>query len=475
MKWLPRTLFGQITLALFAVLFVVQLASLWLLLDDRGRLNYKLLAEYAAQRMAGIATVLDLASPNERPALISALSVQPTTLSLALPWASDSIDNSADARAFAGEAARQLPHPLDIQLLKIERMDPRLLLGLRPPKSHRDGDDDDHDAYPAKGRFFAQTYVAQIRLNDGSVVTFHHLLPVPATDLPYRLIALLALLGVSTVALSAWVVRRLTRPLAGFSNAASGLARNLNQPALPESGPQEVCQAAQAFNAMQRDLKRLIETRAQALSAVSHDLRLPITRMRLRLEGEIAPELRQKMAHDLSEMDSMIGHTLDFLRAGSNTEAPVALNLDALLDSVIEDMEELGATISRQGRCLRPIKARPHALRRCISNLLDNARVYGGGNIRLVVEDGEKDVRLSIHDDGPGIPASELEKVFEPYFRLESSRARHTGGTGLGLAIAKAIAEAHGGSISLSSEAARGVSATITLPREDMQQKHEAA
>ncbi|MDR3410534.1 MAG: HAMP domain-containing protein [Formivibrio sp.] len=253
MKWLPKTLFGQIALALFTGLLVVQLAGLWLLLDDRGRLNYRLLSEYAAQRMGGIATVLDSAEPAERPALVKALSVLPTTLSMALPWVNGSVDRSEEAQFFAQEAAHQFTRPLTLQMLSLEHVDPSLF-DFHP---HR-GDERDkrHPDDPAvnKGRLFPRTYIAQVKLSDGSVVTFNHLLPVPATDLPSRVIALLALLGISVAALSVWSVRQLTRPLVKLAGAASGLARNLNQPPLPESGPQEVRLAAHAFNAMQRDL-----------------------------------------------------------------------------------------------------------------------------------------------------------------------------------------------------------------------------
>lgn len=473
MSWRPRTLFGQIALASFAVLLLVQLAGLWLLLDDRGRLNYKLLAEYAAQRMAGYATVLDQAEPAERPGLVHALSVLPTTLSLDIPWSANRIDRSSDALAFAAEAARQLSRPLAIQMLAIERVDP-LLMALRPlsgeSRAHGIGNDDDDDRGARRGRgpggpLFARTYVSQVKLGDGTVVTFHHLLPLPSTSLPYRLIALLGLLGLSTTALSVWAVRRLTRPLVQFANAAEGLAKNLNQPPMAESGPLEVRRAVRAFNTMQASLARMIATRAQALSAVSHDLRLPITRLRLRLEADVPEAARERMKRDLDEMDGMIGHTLDYLRAGSDTEPRRPVNLDALLDGVIEDMEELGARVERSGRCRAPLPARPHALRRCIANLLDNARFYGGGLIRVAVEDDGGEVAICIVDDGPGIPQAELEKVFEPYFRIEASRARHTGGTGLGLPIARAIAEAHGGTLSLASKPGGGVSATLSLPR----------
>lgn len=464
MTWLPKTLFGQIALALFTGLMVVQLAGLWLLLDDRGRLNYKLLSEYAAQRMGGIAAVLDSESPKERPAFVKALSVQPTTLSLSLPWSQAKIDDSEDARVFAREAARQFTRPLQMQMLSLERVDP-FLLDLMPRRGEEREKHGSLKLNSGKNRLFARTYVAQVKLGDGAVVTFHHLLPVPATDLPYRVITLLALLGLSVAALSIWAVRRLTRPLVKLADAAAGLARNLNQPALPETGPLEARQAAQAFNAMQRSLKRLIDTRAQALSAVSHDLRLPITRLRLRLEADIEPALREKMERDLSEMDTMIGHTLDFLRAGSNVEVLVPVNLNALIDSVVEDMEELGATITRTGQALQPLQARPHALRRCLANLLDNARLYGGGRIDLHIEELAGSVQITVQDHGPGIATADLEKVCEPYFRLEASRARHTGGTGLGLAIAKAIAEAHGGTLTLESAPGLGVTARVALPR----------
>ncbi|MFT4173037.1 MAG: ATP-binding protein [Rhodocyclaceae bacterium] len=464
MKW-PRTLFGQIALTLFIGFLAVQLTGLWLMLDDRGRLNYRLLAEYAAQRMGGIAAVLEDAAPAERPRLVQALSAPPTTALLDIPWVRDKADTSATARAFVRQASRALPHALDIQLLALERIDP-VMLELHP---RRNGDlraraEAERPDAP-RPRLLPRRYVAQVRLSDGTVVTFSHYLPVPDADRPYRVIALLALLGISVAGLSIWAVRRLTRPLAKFSQAASGLARNLDQAPLPEGGPQEIRQAAQAFNTMQRDLKRLIDTRAQALSAVSHDLRLPITRMRLRLEGDIAPALRERMDNDLAEMDSMIGHTLDFLRAGSNSEAPVLVDIDALVDSVAEDMEELGATLTREGAARRPLSARPHALRRCIANLLDNARKYGGGHITVRIEDSDRAVRIVIADEGPGIAPHDIAKVFEPYFRVESSRARHTGGVGLGLPIAKAIVEAHGGTLTLASPLGHGVVVTVTLPR----------
>lgn len=254
-------------------------------------------------------------------------------------------------------------------------------------------------------------------------------------------------------------------PLASLADAATGLAKNLNRPPLSEDGPQEIRQAAQAFNAMQHNLRRMIDTRAQALSAVSHDLRLPITRARLRLESDMTPSTRDMIKRDLGEMDTMIGHTLDYLRSGTTQEKMVPVNLDALIDSVVDDMEELGASVLRNGGTSQPIVAGPHALRRCMSNIMDNARIYGEGVFSVVVEDRNEEVQIEVSDRGPGISSENIDRVFEPYFRIESSRSRHTGGTGLGLSIARAIVEAQGGSISLRSREGKGVTVAVTIPR----------
>jgi signal transduction histidine kinase len=253
--------------------------------------------------------------------------------------------------------------------------------------------------------------------------------------------------------------------LASLADAATGLAQNLEQPPLPENGPAEIAQAARAFNAMQRDIKRYLETRAQALAGVSHDLRLPITRLRLRLEKIEEGELRNKMENDLTEMDQMIGSTLEFLRAGSSAEKASRLDLNALVESVTEDMITVGATIRQHGSVAQPMLVRPQALRRCLTNLLENARRYGGGDVDISLQEKEGRVEIRVDDRGPGIPKDDLERVFEPFVRIESSRAKQTGGSGLGLAIARAIARAHSGDVRLEPREGGGISAILTLPR----------
>jgi signal transduction histidine kinase len=455
-RLLPKSLFGQIVLALVAGILVAQLAGTWLLLDDRSRFGDRLRREYAAQRIAGIITVLDAAPAEERPRLVRALSVPPTRLTLDEPWQAGGAELGPEASVFLQRVARELERPLPLQVLSIRHV---------PRQDRRPGRDmERQDRHMRHDGPLVLLAVTQARLGDGTVVTFRHALPQPPSDWPLRLLGLLALLAIVVALLSGWAVRRLTRPLASLANAADGLARNLDQKPLDEKGPQEVARAARSFNAMQRSLKSYLETRAQALAGVSHDLRLPLTRLRLRLEQLPENDARAAMQRDIEEMDAMVGGTLDYLRAGADTEQAVKLNLVALLEGLAEDAEAAGAKVSLHGTAA-PLTARPQALRRCLANLIDNARRYGGGEVDVTLVDSASSVEIRIEDRGAGIPAEERERVFEPYVRLEASRARHTGGTGLGLAIARAVARAHGGEVTLAGRAGGGTAAVVTLPR----------
>lgn len=441
MKLLPRTLFGQMLLALFAWLIAAQSLGFWLMLDDRVRFGEKLLGVYAAQRMAGVISILDRAESAERARLLHALNVPPIRISLNDRWHSSPESDSKNAQLFIEHVARELERPAPLQVLSIKREEYR------------------------RGEPPILFVVGQARLADGAVLTFWHSLPQQGLDWPLRLLVLLVVLGVSVAILAGWTVRPLTRPLASLADAATGLAQNLEQSPLPENGPLEVSRAAQAFNAMQRALKRYLETRALALAAVSHDLRLPITRLRLRLERVSDEDLKAKMEEDLAEMDDMIGSTLEFLRAGSSAEKWQKLDVNALLESVAGDMAMVGAQVELHGAASGPISAKPQALRRCLANLLDNAWRYGSEHIDVSIGEHGDQLEIRVEDRGAGIPREDLERVFEPYVRIESSRAKHTGGTGLGLAIARAIARAHGGDVRLSMREGGGTCATIALPR----------
>lgn len=209
---------------------------------------------------------------------------------------------------------------------------------------------------------------------------------------------------------------------------------------------------------------RYIQDRTRILAAMSHDLKTPITRLRLRTELLDDSELKAKFDKDLQEMESMVTTTLDFMRGVDNQEPMQPVDVMALLESIQADGKEMGQAISIQGTISRPYLGAPNALKRCLGNLIDNAIKYGVG-ADIVLSDNKTLLEIRIQDHGTGIPESQLERVFEPFFRLEESRSRDTGGTGLGLSIARSIAQAHGGELKLRNLITGGLEAFLVLPR----------
>jgi signal transduction histidine kinase len=256
-----------------------------------------------------------------------------------------------------------------------------------------------------------------------------------------------------------------TRPLSTLAVAAEKLGEDINRPPLPAGGPTEVRRAARAFNTMQERLSRFISDRTRMLAAMSHDLKTPLTRLRLRSEMLDDAELRAKFAKDVEEMESMVAQTLDFMRDATASEPAQPVDVMALLESLQADYHDAGHDFPIRGAASRPVSGRPQALRRCLTNLLDNAFRYGRGT-SIEVEERPRELAIRVLDEGPGIPEAELARAFEPFVRGEASRSRETGGTGLGLGIARNIARAHGGDVTLSNRPGGGLEATLTLPRQ---------
>ncbi|WP_018411324.1 ATP-binding protein [Methyloversatilis thermotolerans] len=458
-RLVPRTLFGQILCALLGGLLLANALGLWLVLDDRSRLSRQMRSEYAAVRMVEAVTLIDDTPATGRARLLPLLESPSTRIRVDDTWhgGGEPVPEEFDVfnRRVSELLAGRYPH----QILLLRQPDaddgPGTMHPPHPPPPHL------ARLFPAPERL---NIVTQVRLGDGKVLTFRYSPPPPPVERPLRIIIGLLLVAAIVSVLSVWVVRRLTRPLAMFARAADGLARNLDQPALATAGPREVASAAEAFNRMQKALRTLIQTRAQALAGVSHDLRLPITRVRLRLEQLAEGTVRDAIERDLAEMETLIDDTLAFLRAGESAEAASPTRLDALIEGVADDIMALGADIEVSGQLLRPVRLRPMQTRRALANLMDNARRYGSGRIHVTLSSDKDCAVIDIDDDGPGIPDSEREHVFEPYVRLEQSRARHTGGSGLGLAIARAIIRAQGGDITLLQSPSGGLRARITLP-----------
>ncbi|WP_061539314.1 ATP-binding protein [Collimonas fungivorans] len=275
---------------------------------------------------------------------------------------------------------------------------------------------------------------------------------------PYFALFLLLIGG-----LAYFVAKMTARPIKHLAIAAGELGRDIDRPPLDETGPTEVRQAATAFNAMQARIKRQIQHRTHMLAAITHDLQTPLTRLRLRLEKVGEADLRRKLLEDLAVMQSMVREGLDLARSMDSAEAMQKLDIDSLLDSVCADAVDARQDVTLEGRTRASIMAQPNTLRRCLTNLVDNATKYGRYARLLVAREGS-DIVIRIRDGGTGIPAELLETVFDPFFRLETSRSRDTGGTGLGLTIARNIAENHRATLQLRNHPEGGLEATLRLP-----------
>ena len=293
-------------------------------------------------------------------------------------------------------------------------------------------------------------------------VIVDHLRPRGWHITSFALAISITLLG--ALALCWWALSRLTTPLAKFSQAAKRLGRDFNAPPLPETGPVELREIVHAFNEMQGRIRQLISGRTQFLAAISHDLRTPITRLKLRAEYIVDPKNQDKVQQDLDEMTAMIDSTLSFAR-NTHLEEPIDwFDLEALLETICDDLVVTGHDVNFESHLDRlRFQGRNLALKRTLINLIENAVKYGHrARVHLTLQD--KQVIIHIDDDGPGIPEHEQEKVFEPFYRVDNSRSRETGGTGLGMAIARDVILAHGGSIQLINRRSGGLRVTLTLP-----------
>jgi signal transduction histidine kinase len=445
----PRSLFGRLTLVLLLGLIVAQAISAAISLSERDDALFRFSDAQWALRVAQAVRLMDSLDAHERqriagiittPRLLVSLSAQPPVSGKSDPQSDDFqaalkdvLGSERQVRVVVAEltpAQSMAGVPADVKVTRIER---------------------------------SEHVVTEVQLKDGSWVNFDHPRPWSVVDSPMRLMLSLAVLLLSVLLLSFLAVRWVTRPLSTLARAADELGRDIHRPPLAEEGPLEVRAAAAAFNTMQARLRDYIYERTRILTAVSHDLRTPITRLRLRAELLADEELKAKLVRDLQEMEGMTNATLSFLRGFEDREMLQSVDLMALLESLETDSVDTGYDVQLHGRVDRPVMLRPRALRRLLDNLVINAIRYGRRAI-VTVEDLGRDVVIRVRDAGAGIPPQELEKVFEPYYRLETARSQDGGGTGLGLSIARNIAELHGGTLILQNHPAGGLEAILTLP-----------
>lgn len=272
-----------------------------------------------------------------------------------------------------------------------------------------------------------------------------------------------SLMALGVILLSVVTAGWLTRPIRIVSAAVRSLAPDGTPVTVREAGPKEVRELAKAFNDMQRRIADLIARRTQSLAAVSHDLRTPLTRLKLRTEDLPNVDLKSSIINDIGEMEQMIDATLSYLRGDERAEASRPLDLTALLDTIVNDCRDAGHDVTLEARPHIVIDGRLIGLKRAFSNLISNA-VRFGSSVRIAADVAGGDVTVVVSDNGPGIPADQLDAVLEPFVRLDHSRNRETGGVGLGLTIARSHIEADGGALTLRNRTEGGLCVAATLP-----------
>jgi len=299
-------------------------------------------------------------------------------------------------------------------------------------------------------------------LSDGQLIAFH-MARDDTGHLPLPVALMIAFMIVSTALLSIWAVRRLVSPLAKFATAVDRFGTHDHDAALEEEGPAEIRQATGAFNRMRERILRLIEDRTRMLMAISHDLRTPLTRLRLRVE-ELAEEApKRRMLEDIELMDASIASAISYVREGGTAEAVEAADLPSLVETICDQFEDAGHPIVYQGPRRLTIRCLPLALGRALTNLIDNAVKFGASVTVRLETAGAHDVSIEVEDDGPGIPDAEKLLVLEPFYRTDAAR-RSVGGFGLGLAIALTVARHHHGTLTLLDRAPHGLLARLTIP-----------
>ena len=463
-RLLPKSLFGQTLLILLAGLMISQLAGWWIYTSDREQAVRAVGGFAAAQRIANLTRLVQQAPRDWRNRIVGALSDQTFRVSLS---AQSIATTPTDDDTPVAQAIRDI---LIKQLSLGPGREPRVsaslpdgsMIGVWHPMI---GGGPMMHGFGAFGPFggFGDLRVS-VPLPDGQWLTFTTVLPERGPAVSLQFLVSMGLMAVIILAVSVWAVRRITAPLTSLSTAADRLGNDLNAPPIPETGTIETRQASRAFNTMQERVRSLVENRTRMLAAISHDLRTPLTLLRLRAENvENAPE-REKMLATIAEMDSMIGTTLQFAGDEEKTELRRPTDVAALVQSVVDDMADAGLPVAMDPAQLVVLECRSDALKRAIRNLVDNALKHGK-SASVAIHAEPNSIEITIDDEGPGIPEQELARVFQPFYRVEASRSSETGGIGLGLAITLSIVQSHGGELKLVNRTAGGLRASIILPR----------
>ena len=455
MRLLPSTMFGRLAGSLLLVVGATLVVVVALVLRDRGELSIRVGGVGdSSHRIEWLTRQLEAlhgearAAQRRRFVTDAALRVEPES------YPNRTLNRhevAAIERAFAAELHDRLGPDYEIRVTRTSDSS-RRVIQLVPEERHASG---------------TTALDVSVGLPDGDTLFFRVAPPQPDPPLPWPLFIQLGAVTLVLGVVLFLVTRSITRPLSKLARAADGVGRNVRHPPLTEEGVSEIREATRAFNTMQDRLLRYLDSRTSVLAAMSHDLRTPLTRMRLRVESVNDESLRSRFVTDLEEMEGLVHGALGLFRGLEDDEAFEHLDVNWLLEILVAEYKEVGSDVSLDGRARDFVPAKPRALKRCLTNLVDNALKFGK-RAMIDVEDGEALI-IRVSDEGPGIPDESLERVFEPFYRLESSRSRDTGGSGLGLAIARDIAQAHGGTLTLRNRPGGGLTAELRLPRKRTQ------
>jgi len=394
-----------------------------------------------SENVAAATRALDYVPPGQRGAALRAMSTRGLRFRLR---DEPRVDTHQDPRAapFARELARSLS-------VDEERVRVAIGPGLARGPSRKAGD----------------ALMLWVRLDDGRWLLARQRLFDPTAHWARASLTTLVVSALVMLVIVVLVGRRMTRPLRALAGAAERFGRGETIEPLAERGPEEIRRSIAAFNRMRERLVRFVADRTRLIAAIAHDLRTPITALRLRLEFLPEDDNTRAMAATLDDMARMSEASLTFMREDAAAEPTRKVDMSALVDALCEDYRATGADVDFEPSARITLVCRPVAIRRALRNLIDNALAYGERARLSLTEDGEH-VVLEVADDGPGIAEADRLRVFDPFVRLEDSRNRDTGGTGLGLSIARSVVQGHGGEIVLANPEAGGLSVRIWLPRE---------
>lgn len=470
MRLWPRRAGGQLALLLILVLLVAQVITIVILAGERQGALRSASLEHVLQRVADGYTLADTTDPERQERILRALSSPTLRLSIEpAPYLTE--DQSSDMRR---RLAEELGLPVAQVRTAMEADGDDCLRDRddhRDPERHDDEDDEHHeyeehrddDDNHDERQECPPVLGVSLALSSGQWFNARARPPAPSW---LWLKATLTSVGITAVLLTLTLllaVRRILRPMNELSQAAHAFARG-EKVRIAEKGPEDVREVTRAFNQMQDQVGRAQEDRARLLAALAHDLRTPITSMRLRVEMLPEGEDRDRLLDSLREMQHLAEATLDFIR-GTTTEQHRRYDLATLLDSLCGDLQEMGLAVhcDDSPRCV--LQGQPEAVKRALRNLIENAVNYGEqAEVTLATTDTEAVV--TIVDQGPGILEADRERVFEPFYRLEHSRSRETGGAGLGLAIARTLIRGMGGDIRLGAgPGGQGLQVSVTLPK----------